>query len=64
MKNVSNWDNKPYKGGVIREKSISILDPVLAEIANKWFGLEKSKTFDCLEILGFSFFGYVSFIGE
>ena len=56
--NVSNWDNKPYKGGVIREKSISILDPVLAEIANKWFGLEKSKTFDCFA--GDSVFGYVS----
>lgn len=56
--NVSNWDNKPYKGGVIRENSISILDPVLAEIINKWFGLEKSKTFDCFA--GDSVFGYVS----
>lgn len=44
---VSNWEDKPYKGGVIRESSISILDPVLAEIVNKWFGLENSKTFDC-----------------
>ena len=55
---VSNWDNKPYKGGVIRENSISILDPVLAEIINKWFGLEKSKTFDCFA--GDSVLGYVS----
>lgn len=55
---VSNWENKPYKGGVIREKSISILDPVLAEIINKWFGLEESKTFDCFA--GDSVFGYVS----
>jgi len=35
----------------------SILDPVLAEIANLWFGLEKSKTFDCFS--GGSF-GFVS----
>ena len=56
--NVSSWENKPYKGGVIRENSISILDPVLAEIVNKWFGLEESKTFDCFA--GDSAFGYVS----
>jgi len=55
---VTNWDNKPYKGGVIREKSISILDPVLAEISNLWFGLEKCNTFDCFA--GDSVFGYVS----
>lgn len=55
---VSNWENKPYKGGVIRENSISILDPVLAEITNKWFGLERCKTFDCFA--GDSVFGYVS----
>ena len=36
----------------------SILDPVLAEIANLWFGLEKSKTFDCFA--GDSVFGVVS----
>jgi hypothetical protein len=56
--NVTNWDNKPYKGGVIRENSISILDSVLAEIINKWFGLEKCNTFDCFA--GDSVFGYVS----
>ena len=55
---VTNWDNKPYKGGVIRENSISILDSVLAEIINKWFGIEKCKTFDCFA--GDSVFGYVS----
>tara|TARA_R110000751_G_C13784962_1_gene481432 strand:+ start:1322 stop:2575 length:1254 start_codon:yes stop_codon:yes gene_type:complete len=36
----------------------SILDPVLAEIANKWFGVENGKTFDCFA--GDSVFGYVS----
>lgn len=56
--NQSNWDNKPYKGGVIRENSVSILDPVLAELANKWFGLENCKTFDCFA--GDTVFGYVS----
>ena len=55
---VDNWDNKPYKGGVIREDSISILDAVLAEISNKWFGLENCKTFDCFA--GDTVFGYVS----
>jgi hypothetical protein len=55
---VDNWDNKPYKGGVIREDSISILDAVLAEISNKWFGLKNCKTFDCFS--GDTVFGYVS----
>jgi DNA modification methylase len=55
---VTNWDNKPYKGGVIKENSISILDSVLAEISNKWFGLKNCKTFDCFA--GDSVFGYVS----
>ena len=38
--------------------SVSLLDPVLAEIANKWFGLEKCNTFDCFA--GDTVFGYVS----
>jgi len=38
--------------------SVSILDPVLAEITNKWFGLEKCNTFDCFA--GDTVFGYVS----
>jgi hypothetical protein len=36
----------------------SVLDPVLAEISNKWFGLENCKTFDCFA--GDTVFGYVS----
>jgi hypothetical protein len=55
---VDNWENKPYKGGIIRENSISILDSVLAEIVNKWFGLPKCNTFDCFA--GDTVFGYVS----
>ena len=37
---------------------VSILDPVLAEISNKWFGLDNCNTFDCFA--GDSVFGYVS----
>lgn len=37
---------------------VSILDPVLAEIVNLWFGIEGGKTFDCFA--GDSVFGYVS----
>lgn len=55
---VSNWKNKPYKGGVIRDNSVSILDPVLSEISNLWFGLKNCKTFD--PFAGDSVFGYVS----
>ena len=54
----SSWENKPYKGGVIRDKSISILDAVLAEIVNKWYGLDNCNTFDCFA--GDTVFGYVS----
>ena len=56
--NQNYWDNKPYTGGIIRENSVSILDPVLSELVNLWFGLPKSKTFDCFA--GDSVFGYVS----
>lgn len=37
---------------------VSILDPVLSELANLWFGLPNGKTFDCFA--GDSVFGYVS----
>tara|TARA_B110000879_G_scaffold207592_1_gene291568 strand:- start:1322 stop:2584 length:1263 start_codon:yes stop_codon:yes gene_type:complete len=37
---------------------VSLLDPVLAEIANKWFGLDNCNTFDCFA--GDSVFGYIS----
>ena len=37
---------------------VSLLDPELAEIANRWFGLDNCKTFDCFA--GDSVFGYVS----
>ena len=37
---------------------VSLLDPVMAELICRWFGLEKCKTFDCFA--GDSVFGYVS----
>lgn len=43
--------------------NVSILDPVLAEIINFWFGLSNCNTFDCFA--GDSVFGYVSsFLGN
>lgn len=44
--------------GVNYFNSASILDPVLAELSNLWFGVNKGKTFDCFA--GDSVFGYVS----
>lgn len=37
---------------------VSLLDPVMAELVCRWFGLENCKTFDCFA--GDSVFGYVS----
>lgn len=37
---------------------VSILDPVMSEVACRWFGLEGGKTFDCFA--GDSVFGFVS----
>jgi len=37
---------------------VSLLDPVLAELVNTWFGLPGGSTFDCFA--GDSVFGYVS----
>lgn len=43
--------------------NVSILDPVLAEIVNLWFGLPLCNTFDCFA--GDSVFGFVSgFLGN
>jgi len=48
-------DNEEQK---ILSAGVSILDPVLAEIVCRWFGLDNCKTFDCFA--GDSVFGYVS----
>ena len=42
----------------VLNNGVSILDPVLSELVNLWFGLPNSKTFDCFA--GDSVFGYVS----
>jgi DNA modification methylase len=58
------WKNLIGDNGETRENLISdfygtsILDPVLAEISNRWFGIDNGNTFDCFA--GDSVFGYVS----
>ena len=58
------WKDLINDNGESRENLISdffgtsILDPVLAEIANRWFGIDNGNTFDCFA--GDSVFGYVS----
>lgn len=49
--------------GIKMETETSILDPVLAEIIIKWFGLDNGKCFDCFA--GDTVFGYVSgYLGQ
>lgn len=42
----------------ILSQGVSLLDPVMAELVCRWFGIEGCKTFDCFA--GDSVFGYVS----
>ena len=58
--NGESRENTLANGSMMAEMNngVSILDPVLAEISNKWFGLEKCNTFDCFA--GDTVFGYVS----
>jgi len=56
--NTLHDSNSSKKDVMNKMPSVSILDPVVAEISNKWFGLDKCKTFDCFA--GDSVFGYVS----
>ena len=51
-------DVKEHEAGKILSAGVSLLDPVMAEIVCRWFGLENCKTFDCFA--GDSVFGYVS----
>lgn len=51
------------KGLTHVSQSVSILDPVLSEIINLWFGIKNCKVFDCFA--GDTVFGYVSsFLGN
>jgi len=48
----------PVSDKIREQGTVSLLDPVLSELVNLWFGLPNSKTFDCFA--GDSVFGYVS----
>ena len=49
---------KEHEANKVLSAGVSLLDPVMAEIVCRWFGLENCKTFDCFA--GDSVFGYVS----
>jgi len=51
-------DVKDREASKILSQGVSLLDPVMAEIVCRWFGLDTCKTFDCFA--GDSVFGYVS----
>lgn len=56
-------DVKECEASKVLNAGVSLLDPVMAEIVCRWFGLEGCKTFDCFA--GDSVFGYVSaFLGN
>lgn len=69
------WNNIINENGESREgtldkkglvsainSGVSILDPVLAELISRWFGIEKGNAFDCFA--GDTVFGYVaSYLG-
>lgn len=51
-------DVKEREAKKILSQGVSLLDPVMAEVVCRWFGLDNCKTFDCFA--GDSVFGYVS----
>lgn len=51
-------DVKEREAGKVLSAGVSLLDPVMAELVCRWFGLESCKSFDCFA--GDSVFGYVS----
>lgn len=51
-------DVKEREASKVLSAGVSLLDPVMAEIVCRWFGIENCKTFDCFA--GDSVFGYVS----
>lgn len=58
IKAIGNkYDKEKVKPNSL-SNGVSLLDPVLAEVAIKWFGLPCCNTFDCFA--GDSVFGYVS----
>ena len=51
-------DVKEREASKVLSAGVSLLDPVMAELVCRWFGLESCKSFDCFA--GDSVFGYVS----
>lgn len=51
-------DVKQREISKVLSKGVSLLDPVMAELVCRWFGIEGGKAFDCFA--GDSVFGYVS----
>lgn len=51
-------DVKEREAGKVLSAGVSLLDPVMAELVCRWFGLESCKSFDCFA--GDSVFSYVS----
>ena len=51
-------DVKEREASKVLSAGVSLLDPVMAELVCRWFGLECCKSFDCFA--GDSVFGYVS----
>jgi hypothetical protein len=51
-------EGDPVSEKIKKSGTVSILDSVLAEISNIWFGIPNCKTFDCFA--GDTVFGYVS----
>lgn len=49
---------KEHEASKVLSAGVSLLDPVMAELVCRWFGLDNCKTFDCFA--GDSIFGYVS----
>lgn len=58
--NAESREAKLKGGGVIRSinTGTSILDPVMAEVVCRWFGIQGGKAFDCFA--GDTVFGFVS----
>lgn len=58
--NGESRENLLDTGGIVStlNNGVSILDPVLAEVINRWFAIPNSNVFDCFA--GDTIFGYVS----
>ena len=58
--NGESRENLLDEGGIVStvNSGVSILDPVMAEVVNRWFGVPNGNTFDCFA--GDTVFGYVS----